>query len=65
MAEIHIEIEVDGTPTMEGKGFTGGDCHAKMKPLEDAFEGAQKDERTTGSCHTVVGATTGRLKSKA
>lgn len=37
MQEVVIDISVDGNVTVEGKGFTGSECQAITKEIEQAL----------------------------
>lgn len=46
MRYIEVIIKPDGTPVIEGKGFSGPDCIQATKYLEDALGAKTSDQRT-------------------
>lgn len=46
MRYIEVIIKPDGTPVIEGKGFSGPDCIQATKYLEDALGVKTSDQRT-------------------
>ncbi len=44
MQEIEITIEANGDVKIEGKGFTGNECTALTKAIEDALGTVSKRE---------------------
>lgn len=43
---IEVIIKPDGTPIIEGKGFSGPDCINATKYLEEALGTTTSDQRT-------------------
>lgn len=46
MQQIKIHIDKEGRPTIKAEGFSGNDCLAATKPLEDLIGDPVTRERT-------------------
>lgn len=62
MKQITIEVAPDGTVKLEGVGFQGKECDAKMKAFEDALGKVEK--RTDLPSYHATVTTTQNLSSK-